>query len=57
MPDTTADTLLNLLCDLLLFRDTGGAFVAIKNLFSPGRGNRAERGSDDFENLFNLVWE
>jgi hypothetical protein len=57
MPDTTADALLNLLCDPLLFHDSCGAFLIIKSLFPSGRGNRAERGSDDFENLFNLVWE
>jgi hypothetical protein len=57
MPDTTLDAFLNLHCNPLLFHDTSGAFVTIKSLFPSGRGNRAECGSDDFENLLNLVWE
>jgi hypothetical protein len=55
--DTTADALLNLFCNPFLFHDSGGAFVTIKSLFLPRRGNRAKSGSNDFEDLFNLVWE
>lgn len=57
MPDTAPDALLNLFCDPFLFHGSGGTFVTIKSLFLPGRGNRAKRCSNDFEDLFNLVWE
>jgi hypothetical protein len=56
MPDASANTLLDLLCDPLLFRDSRRVFVTTKNLFSPGRRNRTERSSNDLEDLFNLVW-
>jgi hypothetical protein len=55
MPDAAAYTLLDLLCDPLLFHDSGRTFVITKYLFPPGRRNRAERGSNDFEDLFDLV--
>jgi len=57
MPDTAADALLNLLCSSLLFLLLGGALVTTKCLFTPSRGNRAECGSDNLENLFKLVWQ
>jgi len=57
MPDTAADALLYLLCNLLVFLFSGGAFVTMKYLFTASRRNRTECGSNDFEDLFDLVWE
>jgi len=57
MPDTAADALLNVFCKSLLFLLSQSAIMLVKYLFTASGGNRAKCCPDDFQDLFDLVWE